>query len=216
MPELPVSIWLLETAMALELVLILKPVVQFWITFSSRPPKCVALVVVDEQFLPTRKARVNTGLGVSTPREIPVPTIVSTIWELDVLEPSMTLTLQRVRCGVDVVVVIHYAVQPQITTSSMQQTTLAPPISLQMTATDNSTHRISQLKNFAVVVEEVFNGLPMRSRIVRQHSNVLTYPPTAPMYRPVLNTIKTHRHAECTYCGFKSLPVAHFSYQTLT
>ena len=61
--ELPVSIWLLETAMALELVLILKPVVLFWITFSSRPPKCVALVVVDEQFLPTRKATCQHGSG---------------------------------------------------------------------------------------------------------------------------------------------------------
>ena len=124
--------------------------------------------------------------------------------------PSMTLTLQRVRCAVDVVVVIHYSVQPQITTSSTQQTTLAPPISLQMTATDNSTHRISQLKNFAVVAEEVLNGLPMRSRIVRQHLNVLTYPPTTPMYSPVLNTIKTHRHAECTCVCSRTLFVAHF------
>ena len=42
--------------------------------------------------------------------------------------------------------------QTQITTSSTQLETRAPPISLQMTATDNSTHRVSQLKSFAVLV----------------------------------------------------------------
>ena len=71
------------------------------------------VVVVDERFRPTRKARVNTSLQVLTPRETPVPTIVSTVWELDVTEHSMTLTLQRVRCVVDVAVVMHHSVRIQ-------------------------------------------------------------------------------------------------------
>ena len=87
--------------------------------------------------------------------------------------------------------------QTQIAISSTQQETRAPPTSLQTIATDNSTHRLSQLKNFAVLVAGAFNGLPIRFKNPQRHLYAPTPLQTTTMRR-VLSTLKTHQHVECT------------------
>ena len=81
----------------------------------------------------------------------------------------MTTTLLLLKCVVDAVVPVLDSVQTQITTSSTQLETRAPPTSLQMTAMDNSTQRVLQLKSSAVLVVEVFNGIPTRFRSPQRH-----------------------------------------------
>jgi hypothetical protein len=77
---------------------------------------------------------------------------------MDVMEPTMTRTLQRVKCVVVVVVPRQDSVQTQITISSMQVEKHVPLTSL--TATDEATHRISLLKSFVVNVAVASSGAP--------------------------------------------------------
>ena len=96
----------------------------------SPPPPCAAYVVEDRPSFPQTHPRkhVNTFLQLtSISREIRVRTISSIISELDVTEPTTILTLPLLKCVVDVVV-LHIAVQTQITISSTQQEIRAPPI----------------------------------------------------------------------------------------
>ena len=109
-------------------------------------------------------------------------------------EHTTISTLPLLKCVVDANDSI--TVQTQITTSLTQLETHAPPTSLQMTATDNSTHRVSQLKNFAVLVMVVvFNGFVARFQLPLLLSVSIRLPTKI---HPVLNTLKTHRRAECT------------------
>ena len=181
----------------------------------SPPPPCAARVVEDKPSFPPPPPRkpANTPLQLtSTPRETRVRTIASIISDKDVTEPTTTPTLPLLKCVVDVVV-FRYAVQTQITISSTQQETRAPPTSLQMTATDNSTRRLSQLKSFAVLVVGAFNGLPIRFRNLQRHLYAPTPLQTTTMRR-VLSTPKTHQHVECTCVILISRPhhqLSHFS-----
>ena len=162
----------------------------------SPPPPCAARVVVDKpSFPPPPRTPANTSLQLtSTPREIRVPTMSNIILDMDVTEPTMTMTLQRVRCVVVAVAPNHF-VQTQITISSMQLEKRVPLTSL--TATDEATHRILLLESSVVNVVVASSGAPAQFKYHPQLLHVLTRYQTTTTIR-VLNTTKTHRRAERT------------------
>ena len=164
----------------------------------SLPPTCVARAVEVKPSLPPRKPVNRPQETTSTLKEIRVRTIVSIILEPVVTEASMTRTLPLLKCVVDAVG-MEISVQTRITTSSTQPETRASPTSPQMTAMDNSTRRVSQLKNSAAVVVVVFSGFVARVQILLHWSVSIRLPTT------VLNTLKTHRHVECTCVWSQSL-----------